>query len=228
MFGTRHHACSLRQMAAITLDRIDSELSDDAVVALIGAGEAERSLRELERRYERKVYHFVLGLLRDAHLAADVTAEVFEKVFLKTALYQPGTNFRAWLFEVARNQALSALRLQRRTPKPVSSLAPSVAGPEEDDDWLARVADDCPNNRGAEEREFMAAFQTAVAELPENYRRVFELCVQQGKSYDEAARKVKIPVGTVAIRIMRARQRLFRALSRHVDRIRRPPACFQD
>lgn len=206
----------------------DSELTDDALVSLISNGEAERGLLELQRRYERKVFHFVLGLLRDTHLAGDVTAEVFEKVFLKTALYQPGTNFRAWLFEVARNQALSALRLQRRTPKPVSSLSQPLPGPDEDQDWLSSLADDPSHNRNAEEREFMAAFQVAVAELPDNYRRVFELCVQQGMSYDEAARKVKIPVGTVAIRIMRARQRLFRALSRHVDRIRRPPACFQD
>jgi RNA polymerase sigma-70 factor (ECF subfamily) len=205
----------------------DAELADDALVSLINHGNAERGLAELQRRYERKVYHFVLGLLRDTHLATDVTAEVFEKVFLKTALYQPGTNFRAWLFEVARNQALSALRQQRRMPKPVSSLAATPSG-SEDEDWLANVADELTRNRAAEEREFMTAFQGAVAELPENYRKVFELCVQRGKSYDEAARKLKIPVGTVAIRIMRARQRLFRALSRHVDRIRRPPACFQD
>ena len=156
------------------------------------------------------------------------SAEVFEKVFLKTALYQPGTNFRAWLFEVARNQALSALRQHRRMPKPVTSLGSTLLGPDEDGDWLANVADELTRNRAAEEREFMTAFQSAVNELPDNYRKVFELCVQRGKSYDEAARKLKIPVGTVAIRIMRARQRLFRALSRHVDRIRRPPACFQD
>lgn len=204
----------------------DSECPDDEVVAWICAGDAERGLRELERRYGRKVFHFVLGLLRDSHLASDVTAEVFEKVFLRTALYQPGTNFRAWLFEVARNQALSALRQQRRMPRPASSLA-SGTSLDEDDDWLASVADDSTRSRGAEEREFMAAFQEAVVELPENYRKVFELCVQQGQSYDQAARQLKIPVGTVAIRIMRARQRLFRALSRHVDRIRRPPACFQ-
>ncbi len=215
-------------MLPIARDLNDHDLADDALVAMINEGLAERALVELQRRYERKVYHFVLGLLRDTHLATDVTAEVFEKVFLKTALYQPGTNFRAWLFEVARNQALSALRQQRRMPKPVTSLGSTLLGPDEDGDWLANVADELTRNRAAEEREFMTAFQSAVNELPDNYRKVFELCVQRGKSYDEAARKLKIPVGTVAIRIMRARQRLFRALSRHVDRIRRPPACFQD
>ena len=209
-------------------DHHDDLLADDALVAMIGRGQAERALAELQRRYERKIYHFVLGLLRDGHLAADVTAEVFEKVFLKTALYQPGTNFRAWLFEVARNQALSALRMQRRMPRPVTNLTPPNVATSEDEDWLANVADDATRHRAAEEREFMSAFHTAVADLPPNYRAVFELCVQGGHLYEEAARKLCIPVGTVAIRIMRARQRLFRTLSRHVDRIRRPPACFQD
>lgn len=200
----------------------DTLLPDDDLVALVRDGEAERGLTELQRRYSGRIFHFVLGLLRDPHLAEDVTAEVFEKVFLKGDLYQQGTNFRAWLFEVARNQALSALRTQRRTPRPASSLH----GPEEDEDWLAGVPGD-DSERPAEEKEFMAAFHAAVTALPESHRQVFELCVQKGHSYDSAAKILAIPVGTVAIRIMRSRQRLFRALARHVDRIRRPPACFQ-
>ncbi len=67
-----------------------------------------------------------------------------------------------------------------------------------------------------------------IQDLPEPYQRVFELCVRQGRPYREAARILDLPTGTVAIRIMRARKRLFRALSHHLDRLRRPPACFQD
>ncbi len=78
-----------------------------------------------------------------------------------------------------------------------------------------------------EERELMAAFQLAVAELPERYQEAFSLCVVQGMQYQDAARLLGIPTGTVAIRIMRARQRLFGALSRHLERLRRPPACLQ-
>lgn len=206
----------------------DAQLSDDDLMELVGSGDAERGLREIERRYGRRVYHLVFGLLRDSHLAHDVTAEVMEKVFLKTSLYQTGTSFRAWLFEVARNQALSTLRQQRRTPRPVSSLGSAASTADQEEDWLANIPEVSSQSRVAEEREFMTAFQTAVSELPTTYQQVFELCVQQGHSYDEAARRLRIPVGTVAIRIMRSRQRLFRTLSRHVDRIRRPPACFQN
>jgi RNA polymerase sigma factor (sigma-70 family) len=77
------------------------------------------------------------------------------------------------------------------------------------------------------EEEFMAAFHGAVAGLPEHYRTVFELCVRQGKPYQEAGQLLGLPTGTVAIRIMRARKRLFTALEHHLGRLRRPPACFQ-
>ncbi|MCA8943707.1 MAG: RNA polymerase sigma factor [Planctomycetes bacterium] len=197
-------------------------LTDDEAMALVEGGEAQAGLGELQRRYGKRIHNFVRGLLRDEHLAQDTTQEVFAKVFLKSHLYAPGTNFRAWLFEIARNQALSMLRTRRRSPRAVSSLAVH----ESEGDILESVAEP-HQNRDLEEQEFMEAFATAVDELPENYRAVFDLCVRQGHPYDFAAKTLGIPTGTVAIRIMRSRKRLFQQLSRHLDRLRRPPACFQ-
>jgi RNA polymerase sigma-70 factor (ECF subfamily) len=207
------------------MDRTDAlppaARSDEELVAQLQAGDTDTPLTELEHRYGKRIQHFVLGMVRDAHLAQDVTQEVFEKVLLKNDLYRPGTNFRAWLFEVARNQALTALRSRQRLPRPISSL-PQVEGPSLLDELPAE-----PAAQELEEEEFMAAFQRAVEELPEHYRSVFELCVRQGKPYQEAGDTLGLPTGTVAIRIMRARKRLFTALQRHLGRLRRPPACFQ-
>ena len=195
--------------------------TDEELVAMLQAGTVDEPLTELEHRYGKRIYHFVLGMVRDPHLAQDVTQEVLEKVLLKHELYRPGTNFRAWLFEVARNQALTALRSRQRLPRPISSLQPA-----EGVDLLDELPAE-PASQDLEEEEFMAAFQTAVNELPEHYRTVFELCVRQGKPYQEAGLELGLPTGTVAIRIMRARKRLFTALQHHLGRLRRPPACFQ-
>ncbi|MCU0866755.1 MAG: RNA polymerase sigma factor [Planctomycetes bacterium] len=195
--------------------------SDEELVADLQQGRTDVALTELEQRYGKRIYHFVHGMVRDPHLAQDVTQEVFEKVLLKHDLYRPGTNFRAWLFEVARNQALTALRSRQRLPRPVSSVQP-VFGPDLLESLPARS-----QTQELEEEEFMAAFQQAVAELPEHYRTVFELCVRQGKPYQDAGSELGLPTGTVAIRIMRARKRLFTALQHHLGRLRRPPACFQ-
>lgn len=198
-----------------------ADSTDEDLVAQLQAGDCGPSLTELERRYGKRIYHFVHGMVRDTHLAQDITQEVFEKVLVKHDLYRPGTNFRAWLFEVARNQALTALRARQRLPRLVSSL--QTAESVELLDTIAAPSD----ARELEEAEFMDAFHAAVADLPEHYRSVFELCVRKGMPYQEAGRELGLPTGTVAIRIMRARKRLFTALQQHLGRLRRPPACFQ-
>jgi RNA polymerase sigma-70 factor (ECF subfamily) len=196
-------------------------LSDEDLVARMQAGETDAPLTELERRYGKRIYHLVLGMVRDSHLAHDVTQDVFEKVLQKNELYRLGTNFRAWLFEVARNQALTAIRSRQRLPRPVSSLAL----PDDADPFAELPARE--QAQELEEAEFMTAFQQALDGLPEHYRSVFELCIRQGKPYQEAGQQLGLPTGTVAIRIMRARKRLFGALQQHLGRLRRPPACFQ-
>ncbi len=193
-------------------------------MAAINAGDVEAGLEALQGRYGRRIEQFVMGIVQDSHLAQDVTQETFMKVFLKSDFYEIGTNFRAWLYEIARNQALSALRSRKRNPRPVTSLMSSDE--EAEGDMLEQIVDG-GIQRNLEEDEFMAAFADAVACLPERYRQVFTSCVIQGKSYQEVAKSLKLPTGTVAIRIMRARKRLFQALSHHLDRLRRPPACIQ-
>lgn len=199
--------------------------SDDQLIHEVGHGDADRALRAIESRYGYRLHHFVRSLVKDADLANDVTQEVFEKAYLKNHLYTPGTSFRAWLFEVARNQALSALRKRKRNPRPVSSLSPR--DPDQPGSDLLELIAAKDGNRGLEEEEFMGAFRAAVTGLPERYRTVFQLCIQEGKTYEEAARMLGIPSGTVAIRIMRARRRLYDALKAHLGRLRRPPACLQ-
>ncbi|MCA8964569.1 MAG: RNA polymerase sigma factor [Planctomycetes bacterium] len=205
-------------------DATRSMLSDEDLVARLQAGNWDEGIGEIEQRYGKRLYHFVNGMVRDGHLAQDLVQEVFEKLLLKNDLYRPGTNFRAWLFEVARNQALSALRARQRMPRPLSSLPSNEAGEIAD---LLETLPARADQRALEEEEFMAAFHAAVAALPDHYRTVFELCVRQGMPYQEAGLELGLPTGTVAIRIMRARKRLFGALQHHLGRLRRPPACFQ-
>jgi RNA polymerase sigma-70 factor (ECF subfamily) len=199
-------------------------LSDDRLMADLNAGEVEASLRALKERYEIRVHNLVHGIVRDSHLADDVTQEVFTKVFFKSHLYRPGSSFRAWLLEIARNQALSAIRARRRTPKPMGSL--KIEDGCSSTSLLERLCGEYEDH-SLQEREFMDLFSGAVDRLPERYRAVFQLCVREGRQYQEAARMLGISTGTVAVRIMRARKRLFDQLSHHMGRIRRPPACMQ-
>jgi RNA polymerase sigma-70 factor (ECF subfamily) len=204
--------------------RLDATSTDDELMAAVDTGQVETALSLLQARYESQVFRFVNGIVRDAHLAQDVAQETFAKIFFKSHLYHLGTNFKAWVYEIARNQALSALRTRRRHPRPITSLA----GPDGDSarDLIGQIACDA-SDRPAETAELMDEFRRAVALLPESYRRVFTECVIGGRAYQAVADEFGLPTGTVAIRIMRARKRLFQSLGHHVDRLRRPPACIQ-
>ena len=199
----------------------DAMMTDEDLIRQLKAGDSESAITQLDLRYGKRIYRFVQGMIRDPHLAHDVTQEVFEKVLLKHDLYRQGTNFRAWLFEVARNQALTMLRSRNRLPKPISALNNNDEG-----DFLDTVPAK-PETEALVEEEFMTAFQKAVDDLPEHYSVVFDLCVRKGRPYQEAGKELGLPTGTVAIRIMRARKKLFTALQHHLGRLRRPPACFQ-
>jgi RNA polymerase sigma-70 factor (ECF subfamily) len=211
-------------MSKATRDPALWSYTDDQLMQAINAGQVEDSLSVLQSRYGHKVRHFIRSIVKDSWLAQDVAQETFVKVFFKSHLYQIGTSFKAWVFEIARNQALSALRSRRRSPRPVTSL--NIADPDSEQNLLEQVLSS-EANRDLEEREFMTSFEDAVTALPEHYQTVFRRCVIGGRSYQDVANELKIPTGTVAIRIMRARKRLFQTLSPHFDRLRRPPACIQ-
>ncbi len=206
----------------MTPTETEPRLSDEDLVQMLQVGETEIAITHLERRYGKRIYRFVHGMVRDPHLAHDVTQEVFEKILLKHSLYRPGSNFRAWLFEVARNQALTMLRTRSRLPRAISALPTQ----SDEGDFLDSVAAEA-DNEPMIEQEFMTAFQNAVDDLPAHYGVVFDLCVRKGRPYREAGEELGLPTGTVAIRIMRARKKLFTALQHHLGRLRRPPACFQ-
>ena len=75
----------------------------------MNAGQVEESLEVLQARYGHKVRHFIQSIVKDTWLAQDVAQETFVKVFFKSHLYQIGTSFKAWVFEIARNQAGSVV-----------------------------------------------------------------------------------------------------------------------
>jgi RNA polymerase sigma-70 factor (ECF subfamily) len=191
-------------------------------MARINAGDAESGLAALDHRYHKRIYGLVNSIVRDAHLAEDATQDVFTKLFLNSHLYNQGTCFIAWLSGIARNQALSAIRSRRSVPSPMTNLFVNAESGYDLESLHGGTVD-----RRAEEQELMSEFELAVSGLPERYQTVFRECVVKGRPYRHVADELGIPIGTVAIRIMRARKRLYAELSHHMGRLRRPPACLQ-
>jgi RNA polymerase sigma-70 factor, ECF subfamily len=151
-----------------------------------------------------QLYNFAHWLTQDRPEAEDLVQETFAKALRGFAGYQPGTNFRAWMFRILRNSFLTS-----RT-----GLKPTV--PLEDDapDTIAS-ADPTPESVLIQQanREMV---QQALAEMSVQFREILLLCDVEEMSYQEIAQVLTIPTGTVMSRLHRARKALRGLL---VDRI---------
>jgi RNA polymerase sigma-70 factor (ECF subfamily) len=162
------------------------------------AGDA-RAYERLVRDYGDRIYRFVRRMVGD-RLADDLTQEVFVRVHRSIATYEPGGSFESWLFTIANNLCVDALRRRRDERGRPDLLEPAV-----------RVADPL------EERELHSALLRAVAELPEEQRQVFLLREEAGLPFKEIARLTECPINTALGRMHYAMEHLRNSLKAFRD-----------
>jgi RNA polymerase sigma-70 factor, ECF subfamily len=151
------------------------------------------------RCYQRAVHRVAYGVTRNVGDADDVTQETFLRAWQAIGRFRVGEPLYPWLARIALNVSFSLLRRRKRRPE--TALEPLVeAGAQ----WAG--ADDPAENAAAGERDERIA--RAYAGLSEEHRAVLALRVVEDLSYDEIARALRIPVGTVMSRLSRARAEL--------------------
>jgi len=182
--------------------------TDEQLLARLRVGERD-VFGTLVRRYERELFGYLRRYLGDDDLADDVFQNTFVQVYSKIGQYEPGRPARPWLYAIATNQAIDALRRRNRR---ADQRADAVAAPDEDGhprplfELLPAVGDTPPDAADrAEQRELVRA---AVDRLPELLRQVVILAYFQGLKYRDAADALGIPVGTVKSRLHAALARL--------------------
>jgi RNA polymerase sigma-70 factor (ECF subfamily) len=144
------------------------------------------------------LYNFARWLVCNSNDAEDLVQETYLKAWRSFASFQPGTNFRAWMFQILRNTFLSSCaKLERR-------MTVAMDSEEEDGPELA-VETETPEtilmNRSNSE-----LVERAIGDLPMHYREALLLCEVEEMSYQEIAEVLSIPIGTVMSRLARARR----------------------
>jgi RNA polymerase sigma-70 factor (ECF subfamily) len=162
------------------------------------SGLEKREFEELALPLLDPLYNFARWLGCNGDEARDLVQETFAKALKALSSFQPGTNFRAWMFRILRNAFLtSRTGLERRNTEQESELGfdNSVATYDTPELSLVRQAD-------------IELVRNGIAALPALFREVLILADVEEMKYQEIATALDIPVGTVMSRLARARGRL--------------------
>ncbi len=178
------------------------------LIADLKAG-SEEAFGILIAQYHQPLFSLIARNLDDPSEASDITQEVFIKVFRSIRSFHGGSSLRTWLYRIALRESSNQRRWwSRHKRREVSVDAPMSSQVEDEGPTLASLLADSHRSplEYAEQAELRSLLETALREVPENFRTVLILREIDGFSYDEIAEIVGANLGTVKSRLTRGRQ----------------------
>ena len=186
-------------------------LPDADVVALAQNGR-DAAFRELIRRYERPVFSLIYRMVRDRELSEDLAQDTFIKVLNHLDRYRPEFKLSSWLFKIANNVAIDHLRRRQLETVSIDGSPHALTAEAVEATSFDVVGQQESALDELEARELGTSIESAIAQLRPEYRSCIMLRHVEGRSYEEIAATLDLPLGTVKTYIHRARHELRRAL----------------
>ncbi len=184
---------------------IDLETVTEARLVAAALSGDQSAFEQIVRRYQRPMVNLIARITGERDRAEDLAQEAFVKAFRSLAAFDTARRLSSWLFRIAHNTAIDAMRRPRRPtvsidspPEGQAPLAVPVAPPEPD-----------PVERAA----LGAALETALRRLRPDFRAAVVLRYDEGLPFDEIGHVMGIPEATARSHVHRARKELARYLS---------------
>jgi len=155
-----------------------------------------------------QLYNFAYWLAQDRTEAEDLVQEAYVKALKGFSSFQPGTNFRAWMYRILRNSFLTS-----RTGLKASAMVAL----DSDDSPELPAGPEMPETILIEHSQHQL-LQTAIEALPVHFREALLLCEVEEMSYQEIAETLSVPIGTVMSRLSRGRKALRESLQQKLAR----------
>ena len=172
---------------------------------------SRKAYADLMAAYREPLYLLLLRMTHNTTTAADLTIETFGKAFMQLNRYAPTSTFSSWLYTIGVNTYIDHLRRNRLETVPLSS-----AERNSDGDFIEyQIPSNQPNPEEAMIRmQRDEALKQIVDQMKEPYRQIIRMRYYDDMSYEDIAKTLGIPIGTVKIRLLRAKELLAATVSR--------------
>ena len=207
---------------------IGIESEDAALVAALKAG-SEEAFALLIAQYHQPLYSLIARSIQQPSDAADITQEVFIKVFRSIRGFHGDSSLRTWLYRIALHEASNQRRWwTRHRRQEITIDSPLESEDSGESLCLASTLADLGASpyQQAEQAELRLRVEAALRELPEVFRTVVILREIEGFAYEEIAEILDVQLGTVKSRLMRGRAALRTLLAAERPDPASPTAAF--
>ncbi|MBN2637061.1 MAG: sigma-70 family RNA polymerase sigma factor [Prolixibacteraceae bacterium] len=183
----------------------DKALQDYELVKTALNGD-EKAFARLLARYKDSIYFMLLKMVNNRSDAEDLTLEAFGKAFKNLHQYTPTYAFSTWLFKIASNNCIDFLRKKKGIHIPIENN-------ENDSPDLIKLPSKELNPEERLIRQQKAILlRKVVRNLKPRYQNLVELRYFREFSYEEIAKELNLPLGTVKAQLFRAREMLFKLI----------------
>jgi len=188
---------------------LDNTLSEkaknDLVLVEMAKNGNEKAFSLLLNRYRDSIYFMLIKMVNNASDAEDLTIEAFGKAFRNIDTFTPDFAFSTWLFKIASNNCIDFIRKKQLTPAPLDQFQNNL------EDLTVNIQSDLPDPEEALiNDQKIAVLRSIVNQLEPRYRTLIELRYYKEYSYEEIAKELKLPIGTVKAQLYRAKNLLYK------------------
>ena len=171
--------------------------SDEDIVALVRRGDVER-FGELMERYEPKLRRYGARFLARTDDISDLVQDIFVQTYQHLQNFDSSLRFSPWIYRIAHNAFVNELRRKSRRPL----ILP-------DFDIVLSHTQSTESAEGASEHHMLERMvEKGLSQVPEKFREILILYFMEGLSYKEISDVLRIPVGTVGVRLTREKKAL--------------------
>ena len=187
---------------------LSNRAKQDYQLVLRAKGGNQHAYAELLGRYWDSIYYMLLKMAHNKDDAEDLTIEAFAKAFKNLDNYEPDFAFSTWLFKIANNNAIDFIRRQKGIIVPIEN-----PGNDPDDDSTLQLPSNLPDpEEDLIKKQKAILLKTVVDQLKPRYSKLVKLRYYKEYSYEEIAKELNLPLGTVKAQLFRAKELLYNIL----------------